>query len=142
QHQILHIMCLMPASQKGARTRMGVFAIAAVLAAMSFPFLVPRMVSQNPPPSASPSQGKTVIIDAGQNPVAAANRAFEQAWTTPDKVSVDRMLMPDFTWLDADGVLLDRAEALANWPKLTALSSRGEVYQRAYNRVSVLQVHA
>ncbi len=89
------------------------------------------------------AQSTPVAAVSEQNPVAAANRAFELAWSKPDKAVVQSMLDPGFTWIDAAGVLLSRDEALANWPAPAAVSSSGDVSVRIYGaRVALLQVHA
>jgi hypothetical protein len=93
-------------------------------------------------PRPAAAQSKPAVIPA-QDPVAAANRAFELAWAKPDRLAVETMLDPGFTWIDAAGVLLSRDEALANWPAPAAVSSAGEVSVRVYGaRVALLQVHA
>ena len=101
------------------------------LAAQSKPKAVPLMLRALQEPATR------------QDPVAAANRAFELAWSKPDKAAVENILDPGFTWIDAAGVLLSREEALANWPAPAAVSSAGEVSVRVYGaRVALLQVHA
>lgn len=89
------------------------------------------------------AQAKAVAAVTPQDPVAAANHAFELAWSKPDKAVVENMLDPGFTWIDGSGVLLSREEALANWPKPAAVSSAGDVSVRIYGaRVALLQLHA
>jgi hypothetical protein len=98
--------------------------------------LVPAAAQSSPPATVNPAS-----VDPGPSAVTAANRAFEQAWTTSDKLTVDRTLEPEFTWITPAGVLLDRAEAMGNWPKLAALSNSGEVTERIYDHVALLQIH-
>src|SRR5712691_4188569 len=95
-------------------------------------------------PTMAAAQAKPAVASIpAQNPVAAANRVFEQAWGQTDKVTVESMLDADFTWIDSAGVLLSRAEALANRPAPAAVSNAGEVTVRVYGaRVALLQVHA
>src|SRR5947207_266687 len=89
------------------------------------------------------AQTKAAAAIPAQNPVAAANRAFEIAWSKPDRITVESLLEPDFTWISTAGVLLSREEALANWPAPAAVSPGGEVTLRVYGaRLALLQIHA
>jgi hypothetical protein len=92
--------------------------------------------------SGSPAAIGSTSADPGPNAVAAANRAFEEAWAKSDRATVDRALEPDFTWIDPAGILLNREEVLGNWPQPAASSDGGEVTERIYGRVALLQIHA
>src|SRR5271165_2967819 len=46
-----------------------------------------------------------------------ADRAFVQAITQADKPALSKLLDADFTWTNADGQTLTRAQVLENLPK-------------------------
>lgn len=95
-----------------------------------------------PAQSGAPAVTGAQAVDPGPSAVTVANRDFEQAWSQHDTAAVDRELEPDFTWIDPSGVMLNRAEALGNWPTLAAVSNSGEVTEHVYGRVGLVQIHA
>lgn len=72
--------------------------------------------------------------------IVAVNRMFEEVWNAVDRVSVDKLLDPEFTWITAAGVRLTREETTAQWPKLASLSHQSEVTQRLFGRVVLVQI--
>src|SRR5262245_55498211 len=99
--------------------------------------------AQTPRPVPSPTLPRKngAAINPGQNPVAAANRAFEQAWLARDRVTLDRLVEPDVTWITPAGVLLDAAQIFTAWPAPATVSTSGEVTQQIYgNQIAVVQI--
>lgn len=90
-------------------------------------------------------------IQAGQRPdqtqdiqeMFQADRAFVQAVAAPEKLALQFLLDPDFTWTDSDGKTLTKAEVLRNVPK-PALQSADvtQFRQFAYGEIGDIQMNA
>jgi uncharacterized protein DUF4440 len=117
--------------------------------------VLPAGNAQNSPAPAG--QSKAAANDAGaqkragkaDKEVLAHNRAFEDAFARANVGELGGDLLPDFTWIDSDGVLQDKQEVLGNLPsgtgpKLAAISSASgaEVIERTYGQVAFVQVHS
>src|SRR6266849_9171484 len=78
--------------------------------------------------------GKSAAAD--EPSVLQADREFVQAAAKGDSAAVARLLDADFTWTDADGKTLSRAEVLSSLPK-PALGNEAGAQQRRQTRSQV-----
>lgn len=79
---------------------------------------------------------------AAQEPNALqADREFVQAAVKHDTAALSRLLDADFTWTDADGKTLSRADVLSSTPK-PALGNEVDAHQMRQTRSQVLAVMA
>jgi hypothetical protein len=67
-----------------------------------------------------------------------ADHDFLQAFTTVDKASLNRLLDPEFTWIDANGKSLTRAQVLESAPKVANADVAPQV--RVYGNAAVVRV--
>jgi hypothetical protein len=92
------------------------------------------------------------IISARANPGAAsdedaavrkADHAFVEAVDKADKTALEHVLDADFTWTDAAGKTLTRAEVLVGVPKPGISDESGaQIVERNYGRVEMVQAHS
>src|SRR6266849_2996118 len=78
---------------------------------------------------------------ADESSVLQADREFVQAAAKGDSAAVARLLDADFTWTDADGKTLSRAEVLSALPK-PALGDETGAQQRRQTRSQVEAIMA
>jgi hypothetical protein len=85
--------------------------------------------------------GKHGTAAAEESSVIQADREFVQAAAKGDSAAVARLLDTDFTWTDADGKTLSRAEVLSSLPK-PALGNEAGAHQRRQTRSQVEAIMA
>jgi len=85
--------------------------------------------------------GKAIAAD---DPVAAADKALMAAFEKGDKAAISKFLEPDFTWVDHDGVMVFRSDALALGMKPLVGDGEGvEIVKHPYgDQVVWLQAHS
>ena len=77
--------------------------------------------------------------EANDEPSALhADHAFVQAFAKADKSSLDQLLDPEFTWIDANGKSLTRAQVLESVPKVANSDVAPQV--RMYGNAAVVRV--
>ena len=81
---------------------------------------------------------------AADDPVLAADKALMAAFEKGDKGALEKYLDPDFTWIDHDGVMVFRSDALALGMKPLVGEGEGvEIVKHPYgDQVVWLQAHA
>lgn len=81
---------------------------------------------------------------AADDPVGAADKALVAAFEKGDKAALNKYLDSDFTWIDHDGVMVFRADALALGMKPLVGEGEGvEIVKHPYgDQVVWLQAHA
>lgn len=86
--------------------------------------------------------GSLVAADANQTALQA-DRAFVNAAAKRDTAALDKLLDADFTWTDAAGKTLTRAQVLRNPPKpLIADESSARMTENSYGQVEMVQAHS
>ncbi len=76
----------------------------------------------------------------GQDPVAAIDKAFVQAYSKGDMSTVNQYLDADFTWIDTDGVLYFKDDALALKLKpLVPAANDVKIVEHKYGKVVWIQ---
>lgn len=77
---------------------------------------------------------------AAEDAVAAVDKAFVQAYEKGDMATVKKYLDPDFTWIDTDGVLYFKDDALALGLKPLVLSGADvKIVEHKYGKVVWIQ---
>ena len=81
---------------------------------------------------------------AADDPVATADKALMTAFEKGDKAAINKYLDPDFTWIDRDGVMVFRPDALALGMKpLVGEGADVEIVKHPYgDQVVWLQAHS
>jgi hypothetical protein len=85
--------------------------------------------------------GKHGTVAADEPSVLQADREFVQAAAKGDSPAVAKLLDADFTWTDADGTTLSRADVLSSLP-VPALGDEVRAHQRRQTRSQVEAIMA
>src|SRR5512141_688772 len=83
-------------------------------------------------------------IGAADDPVDTADKALMTAFEKGDKAALNKYLDPDFTWIDHDGIMVFRSDALALGMKPLVGEGTGvEIVKHPYgDQVVWLQAHS
>lgn len=88
------------------------------------------------------AQGPPQRPAAEEQAARQADRAFVQAVGQAGRTALGRLLDAEFTWTDADGKTLTRAEALRDLPKpVIADESSAQITAHNYGQVEMIQAH-
>src|SRR5665213_1205053 len=63
------------------------------------------------------AMGAAPVTSSEDQAVLQANGALVRAFERDDTATIDRLLDPNFTWIDPDGVIRYKEEVLLGWPK-------------------------
>jgi hypothetical protein len=85
------------------------------------------------------SATRPVSASGDEQAVLQADKAFLQAIGKADKNAVERLLDPDFTWIDSSGKSQSRAQVLLNFPAPANPDVNPEV--RTYGRSAVVRAN-
>lgn len=74
--------------------------------------------------------------------VLQADHALVRALQKGNRMAVDKLLAPDFIWVDSDGVMRAKGEILEVLPKpVIAETDDAQVTERTYGQVGVVRIH-
>jgi hypothetical protein len=80
------------------------------------------------------------VDDASDDAVVKADRGFVQALEKGDKAAANRLLDPDFTWIDTDGVMVAKEDAFrAGLKPLVPSGSDVRISEHKYGKVIWVQ---
>jgi len=83
--------------------------------------------------------GSRIVADEKDQAVLLADEAFRQAFAKSDGTALDRLLDPDFTWIDSKGKSLTKPQVLKDFPTLA--NADVEVQERGYGRSAVVRAN-